>query len=145
MSQLLQACRVKVSLHTQEQIHNPTFGKHGVSCFLGGFEGDLLSTTTEHHDPQHKPYGICWSLAHGSATEQDFPSRSAQTKHESTKTQRAASSSGFAAQQPLQAVPAPAPKPETAMPARSEPENLDRAAAASYLKTVCRGMATRDG
>jgi hypothetical protein len=46
MSQLLQACRVKGSLHTQEQIHNPTFGRHGDLCFLGGFERDLLSTTT---------------------------------------------------------------------------------------------------
>ena len=34
MSQLLQACRDNGSLHTQAQINEPTFGKHGDLCFL---------------------------------------------------------------------------------------------------------------
>ena len=113
MSQLLQACRDNGSLHTQAQINEPTFGKHGDLCFLGGFKGDLLTTTAEHHDPKHKPYGICWSLPQESAT---------------ATQQRAASYSGHATEQPLQARPTPAPTPEPAMSARLELENLENRA-----------------
>ena len=69
--------------------------------------------------------GICWSMPQTSATEQPLSFRSAQAKDESATQQRAASSSGHAAGQPLQAPPTPAPSPEPAMTARVELENLD--------------------
>jgi len=68
LSQLLQVCRDNGSLHTQAHIHEPVLGNHGDLCVLGGFKADSLATTAENHDPQHKPYGICWSMAQGSAT-----------------------------------------------------------------------------
>jgi len=68
MSQLLQVCRGNGSLHTQEHIHNPVFGKHGDLCFLGGFKADSLTTTAKNHDLQHKPYGICWTMVRQART-----------------------------------------------------------------------------
>jgi len=68
LSQVLQVCRGNGSLHTQAHIHDPVLGNHGDLCVLGGFKADSLATTAENHDPQHKPYGICWSMAQGSAT-----------------------------------------------------------------------------
>ena len=68
LSQVLQACRGNGSLRTQAQIHDPVLGNHGDLCVLGGFKADSLATTAENHDSQHKPYGICWSMAHGAAT-----------------------------------------------------------------------------
>jgi len=77
MSQLLQACRDNGSLRTQAQIHDPVLGNHGDLCVLGGFKADLpwtpkqllpWTTTAKNHDSQQKPYGICWSMAHGAAT-----------------------------------------------------------------------------
>ena len=74
MSQLLQACRDNGSLRTQAQIHDPVLGNHGDLCVLGGFKADSLTTTAKNHDLQHKPYGICWSMAQWSATPQ-IPTR----------------------------------------------------------------------
>ena len=68
LSQVLQACRGNGSLRTKEHIHEPVLGNHGDLCVLGGFKADSLATTAENHDSQHKPYGICWSMAHGAAT-----------------------------------------------------------------------------
>jgi len=68
LSQLLQVCRDNGSLRTKEQIHEPVLGNPGGLCVLGGFKADSLATTAENHDSQHKPYGICWSMAHGAAT-----------------------------------------------------------------------------
>mgnify|MGYP000267367891 CR=1 FL=1 len=58
LSQILEHCRKNGSLHTQTEIHEPVFGEHGDVCFLGGLKAKPLTTTAEHHDPQHKPYGI---------------------------------------------------------------------------------------
>ena len=85
LSQLLQLQRLNGVLHTQETIMEPLFGKHGDVCFLGGFQAEILTTTAEHYDPQHIPYGICWS--NGSATEQPSSLRTEQQES-------AASSSG---------------------------------------------------
>jgi hypothetical protein len=123
LSQLLLDCRSNGSLRTRAQIHDSVFAKHGDVCFLGGFKGDVLTTTAESHDPQHKPYGICWSMEQESATEQSLSLGSSQTKDESTPQQHAASSSGYATEQPLQASPTPAPTPETPMPAQLELES----------------------
>jgi len=68
LSQVLQACRGNGSLRTQAQIHDPVLGNHGDLCVLGGFKADSLTTTAKNHDLQHKPYGICWSMAQWSAT-----------------------------------------------------------------------------
>jgi len=67
MSHLLQVCRGNGSLHTPAHIHHPALGMHGDLCFLGGFKADSLTTTADNHDRQHKPYGICWSMAQGLA------------------------------------------------------------------------------
>ena len=141
LSHLLQVCRQNGALHTHEHIHQPVFGQHGDICFLGGFKGNTLTTTAENHDPQHKPYGICWLMVQGSATEQPWQDearqqeRSAQTKDGSATQQRAASSSGYATQQPLRSRwdPAPDPAPEPAMPARLEMENLESRAQQTEL------------
>ena len=74
MSHLLQVCRGNGSLRTQAQIHHPAFGEHGDLCVLGGFKADSLTTTADNHDPQHKPYGICWFMVQWSATPQ-IPTR----------------------------------------------------------------------
>ena len=124
LSQLLQACRDNGWLHTQQHIHEPVWGKPGDLCFLGGFKADTLTTTAENHDPQHKPYGICWSMAQGSATEQPLSFGPAQTKDESATQHREASSSGYATEQASQAPPTPAPTPEPAMTARAEVQSL---------------------
>ena len=96
LSQLFQVYRNHGVLHTRDQILGRTFCKHGDLCFGGGFNANTLSTTSNNHDPQHDPYGICWSMAQESATEQPLPIKSAQTKDESATQQRSASSSGYA-------------------------------------------------
>jgi hypothetical protein len=120
LSQFLQDCRKNGSLHTQARIHEPVFGKHGDVCFLGGLKAESLTTTAENHDPEHKPYGICWLMVQESATEQP-----AQTKDGSATQQRAASSSGYATEQPVQVDSALHPALHPAMPARLELENLE--------------------
>jgi hypothetical protein len=110
MSQLLQECRRKGSLHIKEQIHEPDFPKHGDLCLRGGFQANTLTTTALNHDPQHKPYGICWSTQQRSATEQ--PSSIRSTTHMS-----ASSSSEYTIPQPRTT-----PSPETSMPRRLVPD-----------------------
>ena len=130
LSSLLQACRQNGSLHTQEQIHEPVFGHSGDLCFLGGFEGNTLTTTAENHDPRHKPYGIFWLMVQESATRQPWQDetrqqeRSAQTRDGSATQQSAASSSGYATEQPLQIYTATDPAPKPPMPAQLKLENL---------------------
>ena len=104
LSQLLQVCRDNGSLRTQAQIHHPAFGEHGDLCVLGGFKADSLTTTAKNHDLQHKPYGICWSMAQGSATTK-IP----------TRLGYGPVSKGNATEQPLQAPPTPAPTREPPM------------------------------
>jgi hypothetical protein len=141
LSHLLQFCRQNGALHTHEHIHEPVFSEHGDICFLGGFKGNTLTTTAENHDPQHKPYGICWLMVQESATKQPWQDetrqqeRSPQTKDGSATQQRAASSSGYATEQPLRRRwgPAADPAPEPAMPARFELENLESRAQQTEL------------
>ena len=106
LSVLLQACRNNGSLHTQAKTHEPQSYLHGDLCLSGGLTADTLTKTADNHDPKHKPYGICWRMAQGRATEQ--PSSGTQ--------QRAASSYGYATVQPLGESPRPAPMPEPPMP-----------------------------
>ena len=120
LSQILEHCSKKGSLHTQTQIHEPVFSEHGDVCFLGGLKAKPLTTTAEHHDPQHKPYGISWLMVQESATEQP-----AQTKDGSATQQRAASSSGYATEQPVQVDSALRQALHPAMPACLELEILD--------------------
>ena len=103
-------------LEVLEHIHQAPFSKHGDLCCSGGFKADTLNTSAENHDPMHDPYGICWSMAQVSATEQPLSFSSAQTEDESATQQRAASSSGCATEQPLQTQP-PHPAPSTQHPA----------------------------
>ena len=139
LSHLLQGCRQNGALHTPTHIHQPVFGQHGDICFRGDFPGKTLTTTAQNHDHQHKPYGICWLMAEESATEQTWQAetrqqeRSPQTKDGSATQQRAASSSGYATEQALQAYPAPDPAPEPAMPARFELEILESRAQQTEL------------
>jgi len=105
LSQVLQACRGNGSLRTQAQIHDPVLGNHGDLCVLGGFKADSLTTTAKNHDLQHKPYGICWSMAQWSATPK-IP----------TRLGYGPVSKGYATEQPLQAPPTPAPTREPPMP-----------------------------
>ena len=134
LTHLLQDCRNKSVLETQEQIHQPVLGLHGDICFHGGFIAETLSTTAENHDPKHKPYGVRWLMVQEKATEQGFQDetrqqeRAAQTKDRRAEQERAAPSSGSATEHPLQAYPAPDPTPEAAMPARLELENLENRA-----------------
>ena len=116
LSQLLQTCRNNGSLHTQATIHEPEGYLHGDLCFSGGLTADTLTKTADNHDRKHKPYGICWRLPQGPATEQPSPFMSAQTNDEPATHQRAASSSGYATGQPLKSPPRPAPTPQPPMP-----------------------------
>ena len=116
LSELLQVCRDNGLLHTQEHIHEPSSRKHGDLCLSGGFNADTLTTTAENHDPKHNPYGICWYMAQGPATEQPSSFMSAQTKVEPATQQHTASSSRYATGQTLEAPPRPAPTPEPPMP-----------------------------
>ncbi len=131
LSQFLQDCRKNGSLHTQARIHEPVFGKHGDACFLGGLKAESLTTTAENHDPEHKPYGICWLMVQESATQQPWQyetrqqERSVQTQDGSATQQRAASSSGLATGQPVQVDSALRQALHPAMPARLELEILD--------------------
>ena len=118
LSLLLQGCRQNGSLHTPTHIHEPLFGEHGDICVRGAFPGTIwsartLTTTAQNHDRRHKPYGICWLVAEESASQE-----------------RAASSSGYATEQPLQAYPAQsvlaptlAPALAPAAPAKLYPES----------------------
>ena len=114
---LLQDCRQKHVLVTQEKVLHPLVGRPGDVCFLGGFSATCLTTTARNHDPQHVPYGICWDVqqqyASASATEQPFPTWPApsQAEAESATPQRAASSSC------APAPPTPVPTPAPPMPA----------------------------
>ena len=80
MSQLLQACKANGSLQTETQTYEKEFAKHGYLCFAGGFAASTLKTAAINHDPDHYPYGICWSMpqrtemSHGYATEQSSSS-----------------------------------------------------------------------
>ena len=73
LSQMLQISRKNGSLHTEELIHQAELSKHGDLALSGGFRADTLATATENHDPKHDPYGVCWSMAQGSATKQPLP------------------------------------------------------------------------
>ena len=70
MSQLLEAHRELTEPSPEPQLHEPTFPLHGDLCISGGFPAETLTATADSHDPQHKPYGICWSTLQGPATEQ---------------------------------------------------------------------------
>ena len=126
LSALLQFCRHKGALHTQEQIIEPQFAKHGDVCFLGGFKAASLTTTAENHDPKHIPYGLCWSMVQESATEQLLSLWPAQNTgllqrkrwHRRLLQDKSAASSGYATERPLPAPPTPAQTPE---PPRCQP------------------------
>ena len=124
LSGILQTCRENHVLHTQEQIMEPLFAKHGDVCFQGGFTATCLSATAKNHDPQHVPYGVCWAMPQGSATEQPLPLGSAKAK--SATPQRAASSSTkwVKPPPPMRAPPTPAAMPAPSMSARVELEDL---------------------
>ena len=139
MSQLLQACRDNGSLCTQARTHEWDFAKHGDLCVVGGVQASTLTTTAPNHDPQHQPYGICWSsMPQRSATEQPSSIRPG-------KQQSAAPSSGYATEQSSAALSAQAswrrhqtdsssssvwdePRAAPAMQARLELENLAKRA-----------------
>ena len=101
MSKLLQGCRNDGFLHTQEQIHERTIPKHGDLCIAAGIETTTLPMTVPHYDPQHQPYGVCWS-----ATAQPL-------------------SSGYATEQPVPAVAAQMDEPASAVEERKEEWNAD--------------------
>ena len=63
MSNMLQECRHHGSLRTQAQIHEPASPKHGDLCIVAGIRACTLTTSAPNHDPQHNPYGICWTAA----------------------------------------------------------------------------------
>ncbi len=121
MSQLLQACQGDGSLRTVARTHETVFAKHGDLCIAGGIQASTLKTTAQNHDPQHDPYGICWSMpqrtaaSYGYATEQSTPAQMAQSPWPRQRTvagsvwndPRAASASGSATEQSLPAPPAP--------------------------------------
>ena len=117
MSQLLQQLHELMPPGTQPQIHEPTFPQHGDLCISGGFPAETLTATADNHDPQHKPYGICWSTLQESATEQpsEKAPRRALSKEPAMRAgdtwgrQGAPSSSGSATEQPLQAPPRAGP------------------------------------
>ena len=73
LSLLLQDCHRGGSLGNQEQIHTPVVPYHGDLCFAAGIQASALTTDAPNHDPQHKPYGICWYGPQQSATEQSLP------------------------------------------------------------------------
>ena len=104
MSQLLQTCRNNGSLRTEARTHEQNFAKHGDLCVSAGVQARTLTTTAPNHDPQHYPYGICWSMPQRSATEQPSSITPA------TK-QSAAPSSGYATEQSLLALSAQASLP----------------------------------
>ena len=126
LSRLLFTSRQEGWLHTEEKIHEPVFGKHGDLCFAGGFKAETLSTTAENHDPMHKPYGICWSIAEEAATEHPVSSGTAH---------RGASSSGYATEQASQAPRTPAPTWGPACTARAAVQDLERRAEQNALTT----------
>ena len=150
LSGILEKCRKIHVLHTEVQVIEPTFGKHGDVAFLGGFAATCLTTSANNHDPQHIPYGICWVTPQlcdaMSSTEQELPPWPARSraKAKSATPHRAASSSQpwtihenrwdkqktnasvHATEQPLPAStmpapPTPAPMPAPALPARPYP------------------------
>ena len=118
MSQLLQTCRDNCSLLKQEQIHRRVFAKHGDLCIVAGVQAETLTATARHYDPQHEPYGICWSMPQRSATEQPSSIRQGEEHF-------AASSSGYATEQSLPAL--------SAQTASSSPWVWDRPPAAPRL------------
>jgi hypothetical protein len=113
LSGILQSCRESRVLHTQEQVIQPKFGMHGDVCFQGGLYATCLDTTAKNHDPQHVPYGICWTTRElydsGYATEQSLPPLPARSKAKvKSTTQHVVSSS-----QPRQASDKDWIKPQT--------------------------------
>ena len=79
-------------------ILSPQGKEHPNVCVVRGIQASTLTTTAPNHDPQHQPYGICWSpMPQRSATEQ--PSSIIPGKQ-----QYAAPSSGYATEQSLPAL-----------------------------------------
>ena len=89
MSQLLQDCCADGTLCTQPRAHQRDSAKPGDLCIVGGVQASTLTTTAPNHDPQHEPYGICWS---------SMPQRSSSIRP--GKQQPAAPSSGYATERP---------------------------------------------
>jgi len=73
LTQALQTCRDNDARHTKEQMHERDGAKYGALCVSAGIQARTLKETASHFDPQHEPYGVCWFVPQGSATQQPLP------------------------------------------------------------------------
>ena len=95
------------------KFHERTGALHGDICVSAGIQARVLQDTASHYDPKHEPYGICWFVPQGSATQQPLPGSPEEASpnpakqneepllrhHEQAEEHLAAPSSGYATEQ----------------------------------------------